>query len=54
MEKQKYYKRDLTEKSMDEKLNYILDTCILIDYLRGESSVYNLFVKLEINLKLSK
>jgi predicted nucleic acid-binding protein len=30
---------------MDEKLNYLLDTCILIDYLRGEPSVYDLFVK---------
>ena len=29
---------------MDEKLNYLLDTCILIDYLRGEQSVYNLLV----------
>jgi len=37
---------------MDEKLNYILDTCILIDYLRGEPSVYDLFVKDEKN-KLS-
>jgi predicted nucleic acid-binding protein len=30
---------------MGERLNYILDTCILIDYLRGEPSVYDLFVK---------
>ncbi|MCL2270623.1 MAG: type II toxin-antitoxin system VapC family toxin [Treponema sp.] len=30
---------------MDEKLNYLLDTCILIDYLRGEPSVHNLLVK---------
>jgi predicted nucleic acid-binding protein len=30
---------------MGEKLNYILDTCILIDYLRGEPSVYDLLVK---------
>jgi predicted nucleic acid-binding protein len=29
---------------MDEKLNYLLDTCILIDYLRGEPSVYDFFV----------
>ena len=49
MEGQKYYKRDLAKKSMDEKLNYILDTCILIDYLRGEPSVYDLFVKDEEN-----
>ena len=45
MEKQEYYKRSFTEKSMDEKLNYLLDTCILIDYLRGEPSVYDLLVK---------
>ena len=25
-------------------MNYLLDTCILIDYLRGEQSVYNLLV----------
>ena len=37
---------------MDEKLNYLLDTCILIDYLRGEESVYDLLVKSE-NIKLS-
>jgi predicted nucleic acid-binding protein len=37
---------------MDAKLNYILDTCILIDYLRGESGVYDLFVKDE-SIKLS-
>ena len=30
---------------MDEELNYLLDTCILIDYLRGEPSVYDLLVK---------
>jgi len=29
---------------MDEELSYLLDTCILIDYLRGEPSVYNLLV----------
>jgi predicted nucleic acid-binding protein len=45
MEKQEYHKRNLTGKSMDEDLNYLLDTCILIDYLRGEPSVYDLFVK---------
>jgi predicted nucleic acid-binding protein len=37
---------------MDEKLNYLLDSCILIDYLRGEPSVYDLFVKDE-GVKLS-
>ena len=29
---------------MDEKLNYLLDTCILIDYLRGEPNVYDILV----------
>jgi predicted nucleic acid-binding protein len=39
---------------MDEKLNYILDTCILIDYLRGEPGVYDLLVKDEkIRLSMS-
>jgi predicted nucleic acid-binding protein len=37
---------------MDEKLNYLLDTCILIDYLRGDPNVYELFVKDE-RIKLS-
>ena len=37
---------------MDVKLNYLLDTCILIDYLRGEPSVYDLFVK-DKNIQLS-
>ena len=37
---------------MDEKLNYILDTCILIDYLRGEPSVYDLLVN-NTKIKLS-
>jgi len=35
-------------------LNYLLDTCILIDYLRGEPSVYNLLVNNEkIELSMS-
>jgi len=39
---------------MDEKLNYLLDTCILIDYLRGEQSVYDLLVNnSNINLSMS-
>jgi len=29
---------------MDEKLNYLLDTCLLIDYLRGEPNVYDILV----------
>ena len=37
---------------MDEKLNYLLDTCILIDFLRGEPSVYDLLVK-DTKIKLS-
>ena len=37
---------------MDEKLNYLLDTCILIDYLRGEQSVYDLLVN-NAKIKLS-
>ena len=39
---------------MDEKLNYLLDTCILIDYLRGEQSVYDLLVNnSNVNLSMS-
>ena len=39
---------------MDKKLSYILDTCILIDYLRGEQSVYDLLVNNSgINLSMS-
>ena len=39
---------------MDEKLNYLLDTCILIDYLRGEKSVYDLLTNnVKINLSMS-
>lgn len=37
---------------MGLKLHYLLDTCILIDYLRGDESVYDLLVKDE-NVKLS-
>ena len=37
---------------MDVKLNYLLDTCILIDYLRGEPSVYDLLVN-NAKIKLS-
>jgi len=33
-------------------MRYILDTCILIDYLRGEPSVYDLLVKSK-GMKLS-
>jgi len=52
MEGQEYYKRDFAGKSMEAKLNYILDTCILIDYLRGEPSIYDLLVK-DKNIRLS-
>ena len=37
---------------MEEKLDYLLDTCIFIDFLRGEPNVYDLFVRDE-NVKLS-
>jgi len=37
---------------MGENLNYLLDTCILIDYLRGDPSVYDLLAKDE-KIKLS-
>ena len=54
MERQRHYKRNFTKKSMAKELNYLLDTCLLIDYLRGESSVYNLLVNnAEIKLSMS-
>ena len=52
MEATKYLKRHFKKKSMDEKINYLLDTCILIDFLRGNPNVYDLFVTDE-NIKLS-
>ena len=52
MERSKHYERNSAGKSMDEKLNYMLDTCILIDFLRGNPNVYDLFVTDE-NIKLS-
>jgi predicted nucleic acid-binding protein len=30
---------------METKLSYLLDTCILIDYLRGNASIYDLLIK---------
>jgi hypothetical protein len=30
------------EKSVETKINYLLDTCILIDFLRGNKSIYDL------------
>ncbi|GHV43466.1 ribonuclease VapC [Spirochaetia bacterium] len=39
---------------MEARLNYLLDTCILIDFLRGNASIYNLLVKNQnINLSMS-
>ena len=39
---------------MERKLNYLLDTCILIDYLRGEQNVYDLLVNsADVNLSMS-
>ena len=39
---------------MVKKLIYLLDTCVLIDYLRGEQSVYDLLVNdTKINLSMS-
>jgi predicted nucleic acid-binding protein len=40
------------EKKLGAKLRYLLDTCILIDYLRGDPGVYDLLVKDE-DIKLS-
>ena len=37
---------------METKLNYLLDTCILIDYLRGNQSVYELLMN-DDKIKLS-
>jgi predicted nucleic acid-binding protein len=39
---------------MEKKLTYLLDTCILIDYLRGNESIYNLLVNNhDINISMS-
>ena len=45
MEGQGYNKGVPARESLDEKMRYILDTCILIDYLRGEPSVYDILVR---------
>jgi len=37
---------------MEEKLNYLIDTCIFVDYLRGNPKVYDVFTEDE-NVKLS-
>ncbi|MCL2101593.1 MAG: type II toxin-antitoxin system VapC family toxin [Fibromonadales bacterium] len=37
---------------METRINYLLDTCILIDFLRGNKSIYDIIVDNE-NVKLS-
>jgi predicted nucleic acid-binding protein len=54
MEGQGNHQRILEKKGMETKLTYLLDTCILIDYLRGNESVYTLFVNNhDVNLSMS-
>lgn len=39
---------------METKINYLLDTCILIDFLRGNKSIYDILVDNEnVNLSMS-
>jgi predicted nucleic acid-binding protein len=39
---------------METEINYLVDTCILMDYLRGNESIYDLLVKNEkVNLHMS-
>ncbi|MDR2095522.1 MAG: PIN domain-containing protein [Treponema sp.] len=39
---------------METKLTYLVDTCILIDYLRGNESIYNFLVNNHnINMSMS-
>jgi predicted nucleic acid-binding protein len=39
---------------METKLTYLLDTCILIDYLRGNVSIYDFLVKNDnVNISMS-
>ena len=39
---------------MEEKLDYLVDTCVFIDYLRGNPNVYDILTKYEnINLSMS-
>ena len=47
MEGQGYHKRDIKSKSLEAAVKYLLDTCILIDFLRGESGVYDILVSNE-------
>ena len=44
MERQGYYFGKDKTKGMETKLTILVDTCILIDFLRGEQSVYDFFV----------
>ncbi|MDR0516955.1 MAG: hypothetical protein LBH25_07925 [Fibromonadaceae bacterium] len=37
---------------MEARVNYLLDTCILIDFLRGNKSIYDILVDNE-NIDLS-
>lgn len=52
MERQEYNERIFTSKGMEVRLNYLLDTCIFIDYLRGNQSVYDLLIN-DDKIKLS-
>jgi len=44
MERQGYYFGKDKTKGMETKLTILVDTCIFIDFLRGEQSVYDFFV----------
>ena len=43
MERQGHNARKNTAEGMAAKVSFLVDTCIFIDYLRGEESVYSFF-----------
>jgi len=54
MEKQGYKRKRFEEKSVETKISYLLDTCILVDFLRGNKSIYDILVgNKDVNLSMS-
>ena len=54
MEKQGYKRKRFEEKSVETKISYLLDTCILVDFLRGNKSIYDILVgNKDVNLSIS-
>jgi len=54
MEEQGYKRKRFEEKSVETKISYLLDTCILVDFLRGNKSIYDILVNNKnVNLSIS-